>query len=462
MTPKKSAESSTQKENDRSRVARTAGAYLLSLELENVRCFSEKQTLDLSDGQSRPAQWTILIGENGTGKTTILQSLVALHQGFRSGEQRLSAETWARGQGQENYNVSDLFKLIRNADFDAIIGVGAICSAGLSAAGNRDHGAFQLSVKSRSIELRGNPRSVLASLACFAYGAGRRFNPTSLAESESDADVGSLVFDDAELRNPEEWLLRLDYSASKPNPVQAMQRTRLERVKNILIKILPDVEDIRFVVPAGVNPISHVEFQTPYGWVPLRQLGYGYRTMIAWMVDLASRMIERYPESPDPLAEPAVVLVDEIDLHLHPMWQRDLIAFLTERFPNTQFIATAHSPLIVQAAVGANIALLKRDGDHVIIDNDVETIRGWRIDQIYTSDLFGLPSARPPELDDLLAQQKKLLTKPTLTKADQKKLKEIESALGVLPVGETAEQAKTMALLAKALQFLNEEKALKP
>lgn len=50
------------------------------------------------------------------------------------------------------------------------------------------------------------------------------------------------------------------------------------------------------------------------------------------------------------LADPAVVLVDEIDLHLHPIWQRRLIGFLSERFPNTQFIVTAHSPLIVQAA----------------------------------------------------------------------------------------------------------------
>ena len=53
------------------------GAYFLSLELENVRCFSKKQVLDLSDGNGRPARWTILLGENGTGKTTALQVLAA-------------------------------------------------------------------------------------------------------------------------------------------------------------------------------------------------------------------------------------------------------------------------------------------------------------------------------------------------------------------------------------------------
>src|SRR3981081_2816981 len=54
--------------------------YFLSLSLENVRCFGPKQTLDLSDGNGKPARWTIILGLNGTGKTTLLQSLVGLEQ----------------------------------------------------------------------------------------------------------------------------------------------------------------------------------------------------------------------------------------------------------------------------------------------------------------------------------------------------------------------------------------------
>ena len=201
------------------------------------------------------------------------------------------------------------------------------------------------------------------------------------------------------LLNAEEWLLRLDYSASKKSKIQGKQKKLLDLVIQVLIKVLPGVDEIRLTQPSEELPTPGVQFRTPYGWVALRQLGFGYRTMIAWIVDLASRMVERYPDSLDPLAEPAVVLVDEIDLHLHPKWQRDLIGFLTDRFPNTQFIATAHSPLIVQAAGDANIALLKREGDHVVIENNPESIRGWRIDQILTSDLFGLETARPPDIE---------------------------------------------------------------
>jgi predicted ATP-binding protein involved in virulence len=295
----------------------------------------------------------------------------------------------------------------------------------------------------------------------YGYGTGRRLGSTSLAVPDWSDTAASLFSDDVGLRNAEEWLLQLDYSASKRSDVQPQQKLRLELVMNVLINVLPDVSEIQFTTPTYEKPNPRIEFKTHYGWVPLSQLGYGYRTMIAWVVDFASRLVERYPDSPDPLAEPAVVLVDEIDLHLHPKWQRELIGFLTERFPNTQFIVTAHSPLIVQAAPDANISLLKRVGDHVVIENNPETIRGWRVDQILTSDLFGLETARPPETETLLLRRKQLLTKRKLTKADKKELEEINGKIGPLPTGESFQQAKTMTLIEKSLDLLKEYQGTK-
>ena len=176
--------------------------------------------------------------------------------------------------------------------------------------------------------------------------------------------------------------------------------------------------------------------------------------MIAWMVDFASRMFDRYPDSRNPIAEPAIVLIDEIDLHLHPKWQRDLIGYLSERFINTQFIVTAHSPLVVQAAQDANVALLRREGDHVVIDNDVERIKGWRVDQVLTSDLFGLPSARPPQLDELLAKRNELLSKAKLTKKDNARLQKLEKQIGSLPGGETPQEIKAIELINRTARLL--------
>jgi hypothetical protein len=281
----------------------------------------------------------------------------------------------------------------------------------------------------------------------------------SLTEGSYDDATASLFSDRAELRNAEEWLLQLDYAAAKA-PKDKDAHHRLAQAKELLLAIMPEGEitDIRFTTVSGPQPRPRVEFQTPYGWVPLRQLGYGYQTLITWVADLANRMAERYPDSPKPLEEPAVVLVDEIDLHLHPKWQRKLMSFLTERFPNTQFIATAHSPLVAQAAADANLAVLRREGDHVVIDNEVDNIRNWRVDQILTSDLFGLETARPLHVEEWLAERDKLLDKAKKTAAEKKRLEELNTLVDELPFGETAQERKERDAIKNALDALTKER----
>jgi predicted ATP-binding protein involved in virulence len=137
---------------------------------------------------------------------------------------------------------------------------------------------------------------------------------------------------------------------------------------------------------------------------------------------------------------------------MHPVWQRKLMGHLSKCFPNAQFIVTAHSPLVVQAAGDdANVALLRREGDHVVIENNLERIRGWRVDQLLTSDLFKLPSARPPQFDHLFARRKEILQKKKLTKEDRQDLAQIEKELGPLPTSETGEVIQLMSDLKETL-----------
>ena len=81
----------------------------------------------------------------------------------------------------------------------------------------------------------------------------------------------------------------------------------------------------------------------------IMQLSDGYKTMLSLVIDLASRMALANPHLADPLAANAVVMIDEIDLHLHPEWQRRVVGDLLRVFPNTQFILTSHSPYIIEA-----------------------------------------------------------------------------------------------------------------
>jgi energy-coupling factor transporter ATP-binding protein EcfA2 len=374
------------------------------LTVQNLRCFGPSpQVLDLTDGKGRPAQWSVLLGNNGTGKTTLLQALVGLEDVDPKSDEciaRAATLAWRNNVRGFNRGSADDY-----SEISARFQVGASLLDREAVASTRDgwlrvngHGSSQhISL------LRNAP-------PCCAYGAGRRMGTSSLSSENSEDATASLWRDDVFLRNAEEWLLQLDYAASTPSAVQRAQQRQLEQVKELLLRVLPDeeVSDLRKTVPRLKKERPRFEFETPYGWVPQSQLSFGFRTMIAWIVDFASRLFERYPESPDPLAEPAVCIVDEIDLHLHPRWQRKLLGYLSERFPNTQFIVTAHSPLVVQAASGinANLALLRREGDHVIIENDVDEIRGWRVDQILTSELFGLATARPPHMEqDILRRE---------------------------------------------------------
>lgn len=437
-------------------------AYVTSLTVENIRCFGPKQSLDLSDGKGGPARWTIILGENGTGKTTLLQALVC-HELVNYGK-----EVHAAGQASMATRAVAFWlnQPVRNAITDAMGFIRkpgehtpAVCDIRWTVSGTSRLDQVQKVGWLASWEIR--PDSITerpgsAAMVYHAYGAGRRLARGALVEGREDDPVGTLFDEHAQLRNAEEWLLQLHYASLQPSKDQKRREERLEQVKVLLTGgLLIEVDDIRFITAPDPRPVSHVEFQTPYGWVPLRRLGYGYQTLIAWVVDFASRMVERYPDSPNPLHEPAIVVVDEIDLHLHPAWQRKLTTFLSDRFPNTQFIATAHSPLTVQAAEGANLAVLKRVGDHVEIVNDVDDIRNWRLDQIVTSDLFDLPSASPPRVERLFEEKRELLAKAKLSKADRQRLKTLQDEIDTLPVGDSARFAKEMDAIRKALDLLD-------
>ncbi|OAI22457.1 hypothetical protein A1355_02285 [Methylomonas koyamae] len=223
-----------------------------------------------------------------------------------------------------------------------------------------------------------------------------------------------------------------------------------------MIALLPDVADIRISTPSEKSPNPRVEFELPDGWLLLSRLSLGYQTMTAWMVDLAAQLFKHYPNSANPIAEPAVVLIDEIDLHLHPKWQRTIMAYLSERFVNTQFIVTAHSPLIVQAAENANIVVLKREGDSVKIHQHPQDVKGWRIDQLLTSDLFDIPSARSPHYENLLTQRRQILSQPHLSSADQERLNELEAQIGDLPTAETRQDMEAMDIIRRAAELLKQ------
>ena len=412
------------------------GTYFASARVRNVRCFGETQALSFAGRDGSPARWTIILGENGVGKTTLLQVLALASSGGRYDRYMFDPWEFDGGPGPP-------LEFSREARTPGFV------QATLHAAGKSHDVEFTIGNEELHVS---SPPIEPQPLVC-GYGAGRRLGVSRLSRPKRSSRLKhASLFVDAPLRNAEEWLLGEDYAAAKEGRPGGPAGKRLERLKELLTRLLPDVADVRVGEPRRWEP--SVEFKTPYGWVPLYGLSLGYQSLVAWMVDLAAAMFDRYEKHADPLAEPAIVLVDEIDLHLHPKWQRSLMGFLTERFPNTQFIATAHSPLVVQAAEDANVVLLKREGDHVVIESNPADVRNWRIDQILTSDLYGLPTARPPRLDRLIAERRAILTKSKVTSADQKRLRAVEKQIGEMPAGETPDEQRAMALILRASKEL--------
>lgn len=116
----------------------------------------------------------------------------------------------------------------------------------------------------------------------------------------------------------------------------------LEAVRRCISSLLPHVSNPRTATNRFLITYQGQEFE-------IDQLSDGYKTMLGLAMDLGRRMVEANPASPDPLAIEAIVLIDEVDLHLHPAWQQHVISDLLRTFPHTQFILTSHSPILVES-----------------------------------------------------------------------------------------------------------------
>ncbi len=440
--------------------------YFTKLTLENIRCFSERQELKLADDDDRPAPWTLIVGDNGVGKTTLLQCLARMRPVFNypSDDEQGSPSSpiepeWATEEDNEVLNALARSSNAEPARLEAYLSIGAL--------GHASETPLQETI-STSLEITrtvdgfvGFNRDGTSSESVdkleeplvLGYGAGRHPRVLDVDKTTETDPIGSLFRVASELYDAEDLLYTLDYSSLKGRPDTKKQ---LDRLKEMLAALLPDIHDPQDIdilgpprMPGNPPEQTGIRVKTPYGQVPLNQMSLGERTVLAWTVDIAWRLLDRYPDSENPFREPAIVIVDEIDLHLHPRWQREIRAHLTSHFPRIQFIATAHSPLMAQSSLDANLAVLQRSGDHAVILNDPSVIKSWRLDQLVTSELFDLESARSPEMEKRQKRRTELLEKPGLSPEDQVELAELDQMILEMPT-ESPDDERAMGIIRRA------------
>lgn len=128
----------------------------------------------------------------------------------------------------------------------------------------------------------------------------------------------------------------------------------------------------------------------------LAQLSDGYRSLIALVLDFARRLAQAHPTWPNPLEAPGILVVDELELHLHPVWQQKVIPNLRAVFPNTQLIIATHSPALLTTVKREHIRLLGSDHAFETIPPDLGTY-GAESSRVL-AEVFGA-FTRPPTID---------------------------------------------------------------
>lgn len=204
----------------------------------------------------------------------------------------------------------------------------------------------------------------------------------------------------------------------------------LNAVRDALNKLFPnylknprvETSPLRFVMDDITDPNNIVERR-------LERMSDGYRITIAMVADIASRMAEANPSLElsglkNPLESHGIVMIDEIDLHLHPKLQREILRKLTSIFPNLQFIVSSHSPSVILGALDM-VQVVKLD--HGEIDNNVNTeqYNKYDVSLVLLSDLFGLENVRTKQFKEIESRQNELLSKNGLTDEDREDLKRI-------------------------------------
>ncbi|WP_198375106.1 AAA family ATPase [Neoroseomonas rubea] len=159
----------------------------------------------------------------------------------------------------------------------------------------------------------------------------------------------------------------------------------LRAVRLAIEGMMPDIHDphietnpLRFVVRMGDAGKKGTR-------LALDQLSGGYRIMLAVASDLARRMALANPHLPDPLASEAIVLIDEVELHLHPDWQQRVLIDLNRTFPNTQFIVSTHSPQVLTTVRPEQIIRLRSVDDNVIAERETAPTFGNEAGNVLSS-----------------------------------------------------------------------------
>ena len=220
-----------------------------------------------------------------------------------------------------------------------------------------------------------------------ANGADRVSYPRGISHHEAqhldlrmqsglESNNASLVRDKAAIQE----IIDLDYRS------YIKREQKFRRILDEIGEVAAQITDGFITKFVGVNADSKGYFPTFHtvdGDLPLNTLSQGTQSIIQWLAHLMIGYAGYYDFPDDLTDKPGVLIIDEIDAHLHPSWQRRIIPTLTERFPKLQIFCSTHSPLMLAGLKAGQVQLLRRDEDgRVTVSRNERDLAGWTADEI--------------------------------------------------------------------------------
>lgn len=421
--------------------------YISKIILKNIRGF-ESLEFNLARGTGEYAGWTVFTGDNGAGKSTLLKAIaVALTGKDTARSLQPSFHRWIRESADPQEAEIEL-TVVPEKNVDDF-----------SEGGRTAYGTFPAKIilkdlgKETSIDLpdgKGSKKTLAQRgpwspdthgwFSC-GYGPFRRVfgaspEATRLMVGPTTERFVTMFQEAASLYEVDQWLRNLSHKKLEGKTSESEQL-------NLLLDILRDD-----LMP---NQITVDRVDSDGLWLKDRnglqlawsEMSDGYRAALALLADILRHLInaygvdgltERDADGKIRITRSGVVLIDEIDAHLHPEWQREIGFWLKRHFPKIQFLVTTHSPIICQAADKNGLFVLPEPGSDIkprmLTQEEYNKVIASRPDTILLSPAFGLQNTRSPRAVEGRAEFAKLQAKQraggSLTAEERAKLPQLQ------------------------------------
>ena len=405
------------------------------LELKGFRGFDEI-VLDFDTTPQRP---TVFIGNNGVGKSSILDALAILLSWFtKKVEFDSNNKSWENKELLRKLRINDIHEydlekgtFFQNDDLknshQSVLGEITIKNLGnefswiVSNEPDFLNDLYRSDRKNRDrfdsqnlSDLVGNIRDKLQQhnstslpiIVCYSVNRAISKIPIKskdiISVKQKDVYKNSLTKQSVDFESFFYWFKDMEDLENENIRYnrQSEKLTQLESVRNAIHSLIPEFNDLRI----RRNPLRMTVNKTIGDKVEelsINQLSDGEKCLLAMVGDIARRLAIANPSLDDPLQGEGIVLIDEIELHLHPQWQHKIIPRLTETFPNCQFIVTTHSPQVLSHVQPENIYILQSTPNGIIASHP-ESSYGRDSNQIL-EDYMGTPE-RPQDIKDKILE----------------------------------------------------------